>query len=53
MYSALSGTHLGGGRIFCRLYTIELLFTLGKVKKNCYFCQNGVLHRKDIELYFV
>ena len=49
MYSALSGTHLGGGR----LYTIELLFTLGKVKKKCYFCQNGVLHRKDIELYFV
>ena len=33
MYSALSGTHLGGGRIFRRLYTIKLLFTLEKVKK--------------------
>lgn len=34
MLSALLGIHLGGGRIFCRVYTIKLLFTLKKVKKN-------------------
>ena len=34
MYSALSWILVGGGRIFHRLYTIKLLFTLEKVKKN-------------------